>query len=43
MYDSINIKYKPRQTISAGRGQSVTLGAESTDGKGTQVRIWGSC
>lgn len=43
MYDSINIKYKPRQTVSAGRSRSVTLGAESTDGKGAQVRIWGSC
>ena len=41
VYDSINIQYKPRQTVSAAR--SVTLGVESTDGKGTRVRIWGSC
>ena len=41
MYDSINIKYKPRQTVSAATSQSVTLGVESTDGKGTRVRVWG--
>lgn len=43
VYDSIDIKCKPRQTISAGRSQSVTLGWSLLTGRGHKVRIWGSC